>query len=275
MKRLILLATLAVLAATGGPASSGGAQDAGNGFITVTDASTYDYPGAPDTIVVCVDGQGAGTMDVGDQLEIEQGPGDVVIDIFGNDSASCADTPDRTVTVPLAAGDRLGLVIGWDSLFTFTYDDDCVDPGQTRIRLANGTGHGAPVDVYVTPAEGGDASPLALGVAGGTGRAVSDVAPGTYDVSIVAAGADPYGPTLGFIPEVSLAEGTSTQIFLAGGADGALGGFTFQQGPEICEPEEVPEPTSSTTSTTSTTAPVAPGTATPATPVSGTASYTG
>jgi hypothetical protein len=282
MKRLVALAAVAVLAAGIATTSASSAEpkmSEGDGNLIITDASTYDYPGAPNPVVVCVDGQDAQIMEAGDQYFVEEpAPGSVEVTVFNNDSASCSDTPDHSITVPLIDGGLQGLLIGWSGLATFTYNTDCVEAGNARVLVAQGAdfGNGTAVDVYGFSDDSGDLVPLAKSLEPSTVSDIVDIPAGTYNIEVFAAGATTDGPPLAELGADDLAEGTSNQVFLAGGNDGDAGGFTFQQGPEVCPDEEPPTtPTTVTTSTTTTTAAVAPGTATPATPISGTATFTG
>jgi hypothetical protein len=281
VKRLAAVVAAAVLVSVAGSASIGSAQDS-SGSVIITDAATYDYPSAPDLQVVCVNGANPQPMEVGDQYFVEEFPGDLVITVFESDTADCSGVPDQTYTIPLAAGDQLGLVIGWGSMYTFAYDDACVDAGTARVLTASGLDIGS--DVYLESESEGTMTPLALDLFAGTAP-TANVTAGTYDVVVVSQGGDPWGPRLATIPGVSLSEGTSTQIFLAGGNDGETGGFTFQQGPEVCTDAEPPPSSTSTSTSTSTTTPTSTSTTTsvaaagetanPATPVSGSAAYTG
>lgn len=275
MHRLVALLALATAATVAGPASIGDGQAAepGKGNLIITHAATYDYPSAPNTVVVCIDGTDADTLDVGEQYFVEEPtPGSVEVTVFLDDAATCTDTPDLSATVPLIDGGLQGLVIGSEALSTFTYDIDCVPAGEARVLLAQGAS--STVDVYAFSESDGTKIPLVKGLAPDTNELLQSVPAGTYDIQVVPAGGDEWGPYLGFLGDVALSEGTSTQIFFAGGGDGEFGGFTFQQGPEVCAAAEPPP---EETTTTSTTAPVAtaPGDAVPATPVSGTATFTG
>jgi len=281
-----LIALMAALAATlAGPASNAGAQidPAANGNITITDASSSAYPGSTDPLVVCVDGANAHIMEVGDQYFVEEPAGSVDVTLFENDAATCADTPDDAITIRLAAGDHFGLVIGADDLFTFLYDLSCMQPGEGRILVSNGAdlGAGRSADIYATSQTTGQRIVLAKGLPSGANAYAQDVPADTYLVQAYPPGANPDdGPPLGFIATVDLAEGTFFQVFMAGSVTGGLGGFTFDQGPDVCTgtepPPMEPPPTDIAPSSTTTTPPAsAPGDAVPATPVSGTATFTG
>lgn len=282
MKRLVAVAAASLLVVSVATASASAAQPkaaAGDGNLIITDASTYDFPGSPNPLVVCIDGQDPEIMEVGGQYFVEEpAPSTIEVTVFDNDAATCSDTPDRSISVPLAEGVVQGLVIGWEDLFTFTYNTDCVEAGDARVLLAQGAyfGTDAAVDVYAFSEDTGDLIPLAQGFEPGTARYAPDIPAGTYNFEIFASGSATDGPPLAEVPVGDLAEGTFTQAFLAGGNDGEAGGFMFQQGPEVCADEEPPTTTSSVPATT-TTAPaeVAPGQAVAATPVSGTATFTG
>ena len=277
MKRFaVVMAAVAVLGTLAGPASVR-AQDTG-GSITVIDAFTSDYPTEPNPIALCVDGVGPQSMEVGDQFFVEEEPGEVVFTIYDNDAATCSDKPDETYTVTLRAGDRLGLVLGWSSIYTFAYDESCVGEGEARVQVASGLE--IEVDVYLRSQATGATSPLALGLLPGSAT-TAEVPGGMYDALVVEPGGDPDGPFNAFVPNLELGEGTMTQLFLAGLAgdnDGEAGGFSFQQPGETCDAAEPPPEeatTSSTTSSTTTTVAEAPATAAAAAPVAGTPAYTG
>lgn len=276
MKRLAVLAALAVLLACIGAASSGGAQDA-EVSIVVTSVYTSDYPADPNPITVCLEGEGPQVLTAGESYSIVGSPGIYKFKIFDNGSAACSDVPDDEYETSVYAGDHLGLVLGSNLAYTFAYDDACVAPLEARLLVASGLYIGA--DVYLTSDADGQTTPFATGLIGGV--ATDEVTAGTYDVIVVNEGDDPDGPRLATIPDVYLTEGTATQLFLAGGSAGETGGFYSQQDPKVCEAGE-PEPeatssttTSTTTASTATTSTVAPAAASAATPVSGTATFTG
>jgi hypothetical protein len=276
VKRLAVVAALAVALWSFGAVSTGGAQDAG-ASITITSGFTASDPSTPAPITVCVNDLDPEVMELGDQFFIDGEPGLYKVRIFYNDAAVCTDVPDQLYETSVYAGDRLGLVVAQSQAYTFAYDDSCVPSGDARLLVASALYIGT--DVYLQSQADGKTTPFALGLIGGA--PTSEVAAGTYDILVVSEGADPNGPTLLTVPNVELGEGTYTQVFLAGIQDGTFSSFSQQQGPEVCDDAEPPpEETTTTTAagsstTTSTTAAVAPATASPAAPVSGTATYTG
>lgn len=277
MNRFVALFALATAAIVAGPASIGDGQAAepgdGNGNVIITHAATSDYPSAPNPVVVCIDGTDSDILEVGEQYFVEEpAPGSVAVTVFLDDAATCSDAPDLSASVPLVDGGVQGLMIGSDGLATFSYDIDCVGAGDARVLLAQGAP--STVDVYAFSESEGTKIPLVKGLASATTELLQTVPAGTYDIQVVAAGGDEWGPYLAFLGDVALSEGTSTQFFFAGGGDGEFGGFSFQQGPEVCAEAEPPAEEATTTTTTAPAA-VAPGDAIPATPVSGTATFTG
>jgi hypothetical protein len=277
---LPLVAAASLLAVAVGPASAAPAQiDPGaDGNIIITDAATGAYPGDQNPLVVCVDGSNSEIMEVGDQYFVEEPAGTVDITVFDNDAATCSDVPDRSIAIPLAAGDLLGLVIGSDGLTTFTYDISCMAAGEGRVLVANAASFtGGSVDVYATSQTDGQRVALAKALAPAATTYAQGVPAGTYLVEAYAPGADPDdGPPLAFITDLDLVEGTFFQVFMAGSTNGGLGGFTFQQGPDVCTEEEPPPEETGPTTTTVASLPVAaPAEAVAATPVSGTATFTG
>lgn len=282
MKRAALapaLALVALFAVPGSPAATGRPlQDAGDVTgLTITDAATPDYPSDPFAITVCLDGSPF-IMEAGDQVSDTGNPGARVIDVFSNNDGQCSGTPDQTLTVTLAEGDMAGVVVGWDTLFSYEFDASCMEAGTGRIQLANGADWATPADYYAISEENGDAVLLAADVLPGTSVLVPNVPAGPYVIRAYTPGT-PDPETTAPIAQFgafTLQDGYQSQVFLTGSntGDNLFGSFQIEQGPLVCSEPPEEEPTS-TTATTSTTAPVAPGTATPATPVSGTAAYTG
>lgn len=276
MKRRGGLAALAVVVSSLVVGSSGGAQEA-NVTIIITDAYTTDFPSDTDPITVCVNGADPQVMQVGDQYSIEGPPGVYKFTIFESDVADCSGVPVDSYESSFYAGDRVGLLLARSLAYTFDYDDSCVPSGEARLMVASALYVGT--DVYLFSEADGQTTPFALGLIGG--EVTSEVPVGTYDLVIVNEGDDPDGPRLATVSGIDLSEGIYTQVFLAGGAPDGTGGFSYQQGPEVCDDAEPPTTETTTTSTeattsTSTTIPaVAPASASPATPVSGTATFTG
>lgn len=277
------LASLALLAGVAVPRVAQAQIDPGaNGTLIITDADTPDFPSDSNPIAICIDGQGPTPTEIGsDQFFVEEpAPGPIVVDVYDNDAATCADPPDRTISVPLTAGATQGLVIGSEGLATFTYDTDCVDAGTGRLYLVNSSARGpsAAMDVYGFDEGSGQYVPFALGFQPNAVAYLPAVPAGQYLIQAYEPGVDPNtSPPIGPLGVFDLDEGTSTQIFIAGGAsEGELGPVWFQQGPEVCGESEEPSSTTSTTpsTTTSTTVPAATEAAA-ATPVAGSPTFTG
>lgn len=274
-------ASLALLGAVGAPRIAEAQIDPGaEGTLIITDADTPDFPTDTNALVICVDGQGPIPMEIGgDQYFAEEtAPGPVVVDVYDNDASNCSDTPDRSISVPLIAGGIQGLVIGSEGLATFTYDTDCVDAGTGRVYLVNSSDRGptAALDVYGFDEGSAQRVPLALDFAPNAVVYLPALPAGQYLIEAYEPGADPdTTPPVAVLGAFDIDEGTSTQIFFAGGSpNGELGPVWFQQGPEVCGEEALPPTTDTTVPTTATTTP--PTTeATAATPVAGSPTFTG
>ncbi|MFV0260591.1 MAG: hypothetical protein ACK5PP_19325, partial [Acidimicrobiales bacterium] len=79
------------------PAGTSGAQQA-NANINVFNAATSSYPNADSQRYVCTSGGAtfSGAIGLGESLEVELAPGDLVIDVYdGEGVESCAGAPDR------------------------------------------------------------------------------------------------------------------------------------------------------------------------------------
>ena len=281
--RLVVgLASLAALATVGAPRVADAQIDPGaNGTLIITDADTPDFPSDPNPIAICVDGQGPTPTEIGgDQYFVEEAaPGPVVVDVYDNDAATCADPPDRTISIPLTAGATQGLVIGSEGLATFTYDTDCVDAATSRLYLVNSSDRGpdAAMDVYGFDEGSGQYVPFALAFQPNAVASLPAVPAGQYLIQAYEPGVDPNtSPPIGPLGVFDLDEGYSTQIFIAGGAsEGELGPVWFQQGPEVCGESEEPSSTTSTTPSSTTTTTATGTEAAAATPVAGSPTFTG
>lgn len=282
MKRAALvaaLALLAALAAPGGPAASGRPQqDAGAiTTLTITSAATPDYPSDDFPLTVCLDGQ-ATVLELGDQASYEDAAGAHQAQVFYNDDGQCTGTPAASLDFTVAEGDLAGLVVGWNTLFTYVLDTSCMEAGTGRIQLANGADFTQRADYYAISEESDAVVLLAADALPGSSVLVPDVPAGPYVIRAYTPGT-PNPATTAPIAQFgafSLQAGYQTQVFLTGQYDGesTFGNFTFSQGPLVCSEEE-PPPTTAPPTTSTTAAAASPGTATPATPVSGSAAYTG
>jgi hypothetical protein len=277
------IASLALFAGVAAPHVAQAQIDPGaNGTVIITDADTPDFSGDTNPIAICVNGQGPTPTEIGsDQFFIEEpAPGPVVVDVYDNDAATCTDPPDRSISVPLTAGGTEAVVIGSEGLATFTYDTDCVDAGTSRVYLVNSSDRGpsAAMDVYGFNEGSGQRVPLAMGFDPNEVAYLPSLAAGQYLIEAYEPGADPNtSPPIGPLGVFDLAEGYSTQIFIAGGSsEGELGPVWFQQGPEVCGESEEPPSTTSTAPSTTTSTTVPAGTqAAAATPVAGSPTFTG
>ncbi len=283
MKRLALIAASALAVATGlvvAPAGTSGAQQA-DANINVFNAAASSYPNVDSQRYVCTSGGStfSGAIGLGESLEVEMAPGDLVIDVYdGEGVESCAGTPDRSITVTVGAGEITGVVIGFDTLFTFPIDYSCM-AGQTgRIQFADGSGPHEAWDLYAVSQTDFDHVLLAASMEPGQSVLVPDVPADDYVFEAYTPGIDPdVNPPLALLGGATVKPNFQVQAFLAGTDDGnsTRGTFHLDEGPIPCDEELPPTTATTSSSTTTTTVAVSPGTATPAVPVSGTATFTG
>lgn len=286
MQRTPALLAVGVLTAFGALVPVSGASGAPgdvSASLTIIDASTYDYPGVPNPITVCLDGSAVSSdLTAGEEIgPIEISSSSATVDVFDAPQADCSGTPSYTASPAFADGDELGLVLTYRESFTFPYETACPSDGAAWIMGAQAAdmGDGGPaVDVYFKPTDStydDDLFPVFDGMGYLTSSQL-ELPTGTYDFLFFPADANPITSTpLGEVTDVAMAPETSTQIFLAGTGEfpGESGAFASQRATEPCD---VDLTTSTTTApSTTTTELVGSGTATPATPVSGTATYTG
>jgi hypothetical protein len=280
MKRFAVIAAsalVAVVTVVGSPATDARVGQSANANLQIFNASSITYPSQQSEVFLCLNGASAGGLGLGQVAEVEDPAGDWEIAVYESDTATCADVPDRSITVSLAAGDLKGLVIGYDTLFEIPYDESCMAAGTGRIQVANGSAMDEPLDVYAVSQTDGTDILLQASMSPGESATVPNVPADSYEIEAYTPGANPDdSPPAALFGGAQVQEGFQVQFFLVGEYEGEnlTGSFNYQQGPAVCA-EELP-PTTSTTVVTSTTAPsVSPGTATPATPVSGNAAYTG
>lgn len=279
MKRVAVVAALAVLATFGGHASIGEAQEGpSQAQITVIDAATPDYFGDQNPQTVCIEGLGGTIVSVGGTpFEFEQDPGELTVSVFSNDDGQCSGTPDQTYTTTVAAGDYVRVVIGSEGPFSYDFDLGCMQPGTGRLTFANGADIDQPVDVYALSQTNDDVILLASAMEPSTSVTVPEVPADDYSIQLFAVGAKPYeGPPLAIVMGLTVQAGYATENYMAGSIAQSIGGFTVTNGPLVCATEEPPATVDTTAvATTDTTAVEPTGAARPATPVSGTSTYTG
>lgn len=281
MKRFAVLAAsalVAVLAVVGGPAPTQARVDqSGNANLTIVNASSTTYPSPESVVLVCWNGGDGQLVGVGGTpYEIEAAPGDWEITVFESDAATCTDTPDRSITLSMAAGDIKDLVVGYDTLFEVPFDGSCMEAGTGRLQVANGSATDEPLDLYAE-SDSGEFTLVQAAMTPGQSATVASIPVGTYELRAYTPGVDPeVSAPVTLFGGVEVQEGFQVQAFLVGQFEGddLTGSFTLEQGPEVCAEELPPTTTTTASTTTTTTAVVSPGAA-PAVPVSGTAAYTG
>jgi hypothetical protein len=281
MKRTAVIAASALVAmatiAVGSSATEARVGQSATADLQIFNASSITYPDQQSTVSVCLGGGSPNNLGLGEVYDFEGSPGDLEITIYDGDTDSCSEPPDRSITVPLVAGEFKALVIGYDTLFEMPYDESCMAAGTGRVQVANGSAMDEPLDLYAVSQTDDDHVLLQASMVPGQSVIVPNVPADTYAIEAYTPGADPDdSPPVAIFGGFELQEGFQVQAFLVGeyAGDNLTGSFTYEEGPDVCADEE--PTTTTTTAVTSTTAPaVAPGTATPATPVSGTAAYTG
>lgn len=284
MKRFAVIAAsalVAVLVVVGGPVASGARPaQSGNANLRIYNTWSPTYPAQGDgVVVVCVNGADPGLLAVGTEpYEIEGAPGEWEITAYVDDSATCSDTPDVSLTISMAAGDLKNVVVGFDTIFEIPYDESCIEAGTGRLEVANGSAMEEPLDIYAISTTNQDTILVQASMTPGESATVPNIPADTYNIWAYSPGAipDESAPVTEF-GGAQVQDGFQVQMFLVGEweGDNATGSYFVQQGPDPCA-EELPPTTSTTSSTTTTTtAAVSPGTAAPAVPVSGTAAYTG
>lgn len=283
MKRTAVVAASALVAvasiAFGSSATDARVGQAAQANLQIFNASSITYPDPQEVAVVCVNGADQDSLGLGEVYDVEAPAGDFEVTVYDDDAATCADVPDRSLTVSLAAGDLKGVVIGYDTLFEIPIDTSCVFSQFGRVQVANGSAMSEPLDVWITSPTDGTSFFVQAAMVPGESATLPNVLADTYDISGYSPGANPeVDPPVATFGSFDLQSGYQVQAFLVGEDEGSnlAGSFDYQQGPDPCDDEELPPTSTPTTAVTSTTAPaVSPGTATPAVPVSGAAAYTG
>jgi hypothetical protein len=228
------------------PISAGAQADA---TVTIVDAMTYDID-QPFPSTFCFDGD-AQNLEVGDIVGPESvEPGTYLLEIyFGPDEACGGQSPDFADDFTFAAGDDVTLMLFWvqgeqqTEIGISVLDNDlsCVEPGTGRLTLR----HGSAADTVDLESDG---TALIEGV-DPTEQGAVDLDAGDYpDSEIVEAGS---GTPVADLGTLTIEEGQSLIVYLAGGIDGDIGTFTDTVDLDVCG-----EPT--TTTTMPPVAPVAP-----------------
>ena len=277
MKRLALLATVALAVAVGGAATAsnqGAGPVADVAQVTIVHAATFD---AADPLPVTVCAGGALVDDdfqVGEQLgPIPVPAGPLTADVYLGAGESCGaeGTGDITATLDIAEGDDIVVVAAWtDTPRLLTYDRpqiDCVEPGNAAVAAFHAADVGI-VDVYASPAGDAPSPPPAIpDFEEDTFAGPLEVPAATVDFAIFEQGADPSGQPAVAVPGVTLAEGTLTTVYAIGGQDGDAGAFALVDDVGVCVTPVEP--------TTPTTEPPAVAPADAAQPVAASPTFTG
>jgi hypothetical protein len=260
------LAVAALLAALAFPVLGQAGQAAAAGTTTFQVVNAYSYAaGHPFTLTVCLDGTKVTSLATTEvQGPFSHATGDAELTIVNGNQADCATDPDIDTTVTFPAGTAT-LMIYWPPGTGMTAnvladDTSCTDSGMGRLTFRNGAGDSAAagvVDVFGTPPAGSDTK-LFSAVAPGA-QASSDLATGTYsDTRAVQTGTSTVVFDGG---DAVIAEAQDTQLYLYGGDDGAVGGFSHTSDLTVCAVATTSTTVAPTTTTTAAAQPVA---ATPA-----------
>ena len=234
MKRLAVLAVVAVVALGLMPATAGAGASAGTGQVTIVHDATVnaDTPAPNTPVTVCVDGEPIAGVDEpfawGDilpPLTLPAGTYDVAV-FFGvvpgcNSKTTLADEltvepgDDITVAAIYVSSDGPELVV-WPN------DNSCYEPDTARLTVRHGAYTGGAVDVVATI--GGTPTVVVEGLLPGD-QAITDIpAPlAATDVVVTSAG-NPDDVFIDLGP-VTFEPGINYVVYAGGGLDGPAGAF--------------------------------------------------
>ena len=247
MKRITVLAAGALVAALLSPAV---AEAGGTASVTIVHAATYDYPGAPFTVTLCVDDVVVDdSLSVGDILGPLDAPaGPHVVEITLGADAGC-DAPTISEELTFSAGDDVTVAAIWTSetegaaLVVWPNDTTCIEAGSARLTVRHGAWTYEPVDVVGVV--DGAATTIVRDL--GEGEQASVEVPGgtlAEDVEVSEGG---IGGDLYFtIGDLGFDEGMEYVVYAVGGADGSAG-FFMDQVERACSTPTTTAPTTTTT----------------------------
>jgi len=231
MKRVAVLA-VGVLVALGLMPATAGAGAALTGQVTIVHDATFNAPGSPFPVTVCIDGEpfagGVGQEpfvwgDILGPLELPVDTYDIAV--YGGAVEACEGEP-AIGPLPLAvsAGDdvTLAAILTNEGLGAalWTNDNSCVDPGVARVTVRHGADTNGPITVVSV--DGETETVLIPSLAEG-GQAVLEVPGGVEIPNIEADGpglSEPY-----VVGSATFPAGLNTVIYLGGGGDGTIGEF--------------------------------------------------
>lgn len=282
MKRFAILALVAGALTFG--AGGAQAQDDG-GTVTIVHAATYDFPGDPFPVTVCLDGETVdGDFQVGEQLgPISLPAGAYEAGVIVGADADCTGEYDfgGALTLTVGAGDNWLLVAAWNTggpgLLLFDESQTpCVAPGEALATAVHAATAGT-VDLWAGPA-GGQLAPLVPEFLEGNIAGPIRVPAGSYDIAVYPTGSDPAGDAAAVeIDGLEVVEGTNTLFYVVGGNDGGIGAFVFVDDAVPCDvPDDTAPPTDDTVPAPGPTVPApGPGTPAAAAPIAGQPTFTG
>jgi hypothetical protein len=224
----IVAAALALIGLVAVGTGDAGAQ--ADAQVTIVDASTYSAS-EPFPQELCIDNVPQ-TVEAGDIIGPEAYTPGTYAFTFGGD---CND-PNVAEDLVFAAGDDVTVLLYWGQNFGITVldnDTSCPPAGEGRLTVRNGTttNNGDP-----TLESGGD--PLVPAVAEGSQQSVELAAGTVDDVTVTGFPGFVDGTDLG---DLTIVEGETLVLYLAGGTDGDL--LVFDQTiPLACD-----QPTTTTT----------------------------
>ncbi|MCD9624029.1 DUF4397 domain-containing protein [Rhabdothermincola salaria] len=263
MKRLALLAVMALVAVGLMPATAGAGTDGGTAQVTIVHDATYDAPTEPFTVTVCAGGEVIdGNFSWGETLGPLTLPAVTIpVAIYVGADQLCEGEPDIGGDLVLEPGDDITVAAVWlsgegqPSIAVWPNDSSCFAEGEGRITARHGAAAGT-VDVVGTIA--GEQTVLIQDLEEGA-QSILDVPGGLVveDAAIVATGTTDVLIPLG---DVTTIPGFNILVYAGGGADGGADAFT---GLIELDPCEVPVETTTTTAGPTTTAAAQPATVTP------------
>lgn len=232
MKRLVTLASSATLVAgaclTFGLGLASAPAGAATGNLTIVNAATYDYPGAPFTQTVCLDGDALGNLDVGQTIAATVTTGvDHTVSFSGGADAGC-ESPDESDTVNVADGQHVTTGLTWPAgggpvIATWVDDTSCY--GDTgRLTLRNAAYLPGSVDMYGVI--DGVEDVLLTDVTVGGQMTVSLPAGTAISGAYVTSAGNP-DDVIAVIGALTVPTNGDLQVYLTGGADGSYGAFSY------------------------------------------------